>query len=201
MAEGLGAWPVAREHQDVEPVLIAWAPASQDPRPRHALHRPALLRADGLLPGATPIGASGLDLDEGDQVAAPHDQVEIVPAHPKAMGLHPPALTDEPVASGDLGLPAIAVAGIGPVGRWNVGGGHARMIAGEQCGGGIRLTQGRAEKRGATSGGLYVLVKLVQSDQDIARLRPVGRPENLRVMQLVNDARRAAVAHAEPTLQ
>ena len=129
MAQRLGVWALAGEHQHVEPVLIAWAPAPEDPGPRHALHGPALLRADGLFPGTTSVGASGLHLHERDQAAAPHDQVEVVPPHSVAMGFDAPAPLDQPPASRDLGLPAVAVALVSPVGWGNTGGGHAGMMA------------------------------------------------------------------------
>src|SRR6188472_2244746 len=46
-----------------------------------------------------------------------------------------------------------------------------------------------------------VLVELVEPDQHLARLRPVRRPEDAGVVQLVDDARGTAIADAEPALQ
>src|SRR6185312_17547911 len=47
----------------------------------------------------------------------------------------------------------------------------------------------------------YVLVQLIEAHTDLARLASVGRPENARVLQLIDDAGSAAVPDAELSLE
>src|SRR5690606_14310354 len=45
------------------------------------------------------------------------------------------------------------------------------------------------------------MLERLQPHQHLARLRPVGRPQDADVVQLVDDARRAPVADTQPALE
>ena len=46
-----------------------------------------------------------------------------------------------------------------------------------------------------------VLIQLIESNQNVARLAPIRRTQNARIVQLIDDACRPAVADAEPPLE
>src|SRR5262245_36891108 len=81
---------VAHRHQ-VEPVLIPRAPVPEPPPQRHPLDQPALDRADRFDRRPAAEGAASLHLDERDQAAPPHYQVEIMAADSEAVRFHLPA--------------------------------------------------------------------------------------------------------------
>src|SRR4051812_18893203 len=75
---------------EVEAVFVSGTPVPQSPAQRHSLDQPPLERADRFDGRAAAKRAPRLDLDERDQPTPPNDQIEIVPADAKAMGLYLP---------------------------------------------------------------------------------------------------------------
>src|ERR1019366_7750523 len=120
---------LAALHHHVEPVLIPGSATLENPGPGDPLQHPALLGADGLLAGATAIGAPRLDLDEGHQVTTAGNQVEVVPTQAIAVRLDAPALPHQPAASSNLRVPPVTAARVGPIGWRKPGHGHAGRMA------------------------------------------------------------------------
>ncbi len=110
---------IARQYQHVESVLVAGAAAFENPGPGHPFQDAALLGPNGLLTGSEAIRASGLHLDEGNEIAPPGDEIEVVVAEAPPMCLNAPAATaDEPPTGSDFRLQAVAMAWIGPGSWW-----------------------------------------------------------------------------------
>ena len=129
MVQRLGPWAVTSQDQYVEAVLVAGAAVLEDPAPGHPLQHAPLPGAHRLLTSPEPVGAPRLDLNEGHEIGAPGNEIEIMVAEPIAMRLDPPTAAYQPAAGGNLGLPAIAMARVGPFCWGNARRGHARMMA------------------------------------------------------------------------
>ena len=109
---------------------------AEDPGPGQVLDHPSLSRRDGFLTRAEPRRPPDLDLNKRHQRSPPHHQVDIMVAQGKAMGLQAPAAPLQPLRGEQFSLPAIAVAGVGPLIDGNAGGRHGGQDGGRRwpCG-------------------------------------------------------------------
>ena len=113
---------------EVEPVPVGGATEARPPELGEPSQDGPLPVVDGLLGMAKAEGSASLDLDEGDQIALPGHQVDIVMSEPEPVRLDVPACLEEVHDREPLSGIAPAVPGIGPFGDGfgDARGGHGR---------------------------------------------------------------------------
>jgi len=79
----------------VESVFIALPAVAQAPKRGNFGEQNLLAEPDCLGRCALESGPASFDLDEGDEVASPNDQIQIVPPQAKPMGLDIPPARDQ----------------------------------------------------------------------------------------------------------
>lgn len=124
----------ASQCDHVKAVLVAGTAMTEDPGPRQMFDHSPFPPGNRFLAGTESRRSPHLHLDERHQRAPPHHQIDIMMAEGEAMGFQAPAPPLQPFSGKELSLPAVAVAGIGPLIDGNAIGRHGEHD-GDRCSG------------------------------------------------------------------
>jgi hypothetical protein len=179
----------------IKAIRLASAAVTVYPHPGRPHEFAPLPPVDGLDRAAKGLATAGLDLDKGDGPVPLCDQIEVAMTISKAALDHTPAVANEPSFGNALAGCTELLIVLTDCRR------HGR-----QHGASAQKVRNRIFASGAESlrrrfhVAFRRLIDLVQALQHVARPGSIGRSEDTCVVELIDDARRSAVANLEPPL-